>query len=973
MSKKEKQEILEEQEIEREAAEEETAEELETEKYRITILMNGEGDTEQLSNSVQSLVEQKNGFWEKIQLLVFLKERKNQNEYDEQKVYLQNMEAEEDHIQIVEYKDSIWKEYDTAIENIEAPYLMFMKAGDTVKPNTIIDACSSMRVFGEATDLAMMNCSYQGKKPEMGIGKLKGAEGATYNRYVRTLDTLDELGMIPDYWEAVIWKTEAAKEEKFDERHGFEIMEERMYRILDKKRTIGLLRNAIYSCASVSRRSTRGYENNLKAEYYLGALDAHWTLITEYYENKYHEIPLFVQCHLLYELINRLNVNKNQSNQHALNDAQLEEFWGLCKKWLQDIDDKLMIANVRVAKMPRHPYALQYLLLNLKYDNSPEMEYFIPDMRSVRKNMLAEVFLGKRGKKAIKRDPHYKYPVRIKVKGREMPYALQPRPVIDLVNYEDGYLIIDCSCPEYLREGNVRWSILLNNEPIPYTDTVRYKATKFFGIETYHAYTFQIRINTAELDKKNELRFALYSGDVRIIMPIYTGRFTSRISASLDNSYWCFGDYLMMFNVGKIKDKIHIRRRTPWMHLKREVKFLLEICSGRTRKPKMLKSRLQYWLTYPRYHRKNIWITFDKIYKGGDCGEYFYKYCVSRKDTDVVPIYLMNEDAPDMERLRKEGYKPTVYGTQKHRNLYLHAKMIFATHAGLYNFNGIAEDEIPYLQDLLIANAACIQHGLTVQDLAFNANRAFNNNKRYYCASKYEVRNLLQPRYGYDDPSVIRLTGIPRYDGLVNNDQKQILITPTWRSYIALPPDSKNNARPYSSVFKRTDYYAIYNNLISDKKLVETARKTGYKLIYLIHPAIAMQIEDFDVHEGVEIISALDVNYEKILTESSLMLTDYSGVQFDFAYMRKPVVYYHPAKLPPHYVEGGFFYDTQGFGEICTEHQELVDTLCAYMESGCALKQFYKERQDDFFAFSDHENCKRIFEDAYKWQKELPV
>lgn len=81
--------------------------------------------------------------------------------------------------------------------------------------------------------------------------------------------------MVPDYWEAIIWKTEAARQEKFDERHGFEIMEEKIYRILDKKRTIGMVHNATFLCASVSKRSARGNENNLKPEYYLDALDAH--------------------------------------------------------------------------------------------------------------------------------------------------------------------------------------------------------------------------------------------------------------------------------------------------------------------------------------------------------------------------------------------------------------------------------------------------------------------------------------------------------------------------------------------------------------------------------------------------------------------------------------------------------------------------------------------------------------------------
>ena len=262
----------------------------------------------------------------------------------------------------------------------------------------------------------------------------------------------------------------------------------------------------------------------------------------------------------------------------------------------------------------------------------------------------------------------------------------------------------------------------------------------------------------------------------------------------------------------------------------------------------------------------------------------------------------------------------------------------------------------------------CIQHGLSVQQLAQELNQVYNNTKRYYCASKYEIKNLEHPIYGYEDKSVLRLTGIPRYDGLINNDKRQILITPTWRAYISMPP-VMGQSRPYFPGFKETNYYKIYYNLLTDERLIQTARKTGYKLIYLLHPIISAQIVDYPNIENVEIIPASTANYEKILTESSLMLTDYSGVQFDFAYMRKPVVYYHPPKLPPHYKEGGFFYDSMGFGEICTEHDEMVNCLCEYMENDCKVKPFYLERQDDFFAYSDHNSCKRIYDDMIDYQK----
>ena len=52
------------------------------------------------------------------------------------------------------------------------------------------------------------------------------------------------------------------------------------------------------------------------------------------------------------------------------------------------------------------------------------------------------------------------------------------------------------------------------------------------------------------------------------------------------------------------------------------------------------------------------------------------------------------------------------------------------------------------------------------------------------------------------------------------------------------------------------------------------------------------------------------MSYEKILRESDLMITDYSGVQFDFAYMHKPVIYFHPDELPPSYDEGAYKYET---------------------------------------------------------------
>ena len=163
-----------------------------------------------------------------------------------------------------------------------------------------------------------------------------------------------------------------------------------------------------------------------------------------------------------------------------------------------------------------------------------------------------------------------------------------------------------------------------------------------------------------------------------------------------------------------------------------------------------------------------------------------------------------------------------------------------------------------------------------------------------------------------------------------------------------------------------------YNGLINAEKFIEHAKKNGYKIVYLLHPAMSSQLQDFEQHDGVEVVAATsDISYEKILTESSLMVTDYSGVQFDFAYMKKPLVYYHPEVLPPQYEEGGLIYETMGFGPICVNHEQIVDTLCKYMDNNCEMEPMYKERVEDFFEYDDHNNCERIYEKVIEFQNKF--
>lgn len=887
-------------------------------------------------------------------MIVLASEKLTEKKYLQIKSYLDSVH-EMVQSELITYEGTVWNGFEKGMSLVETPFLMMVREGDIYKKDSLKKALKYFETVQEETDAVAMRSFFLSSRsvPE----KLSRKN----DKNIYDLSEQSDISRMPMTYTALVFSTESVKNEKFDMRHGTEIWEEFVYRILDKKRKLGYVSTAIFVVNEPEKKNNVRNIYNTDKGWYLDTLKGHSLLMIEYYLKKYGEIPIFIQNRLLYNMKLRFIVNKSRNNKQILDEDEAKEFFELCRQVLQYIDDVLLISSRTFNDKLGLNYALQCMFLNTKYDSQAEIKYFL-DAASEEERLHLPV---------LKNQAYQSDVVRIQINGRKLPNFIVPKLTLDVANCDKKYLVLEFSAPDYLKRAELNFSVKFNNKCVELEETVRYAEVSYLGQKPIKRYTFRIRIPFKYMEKKNSLICCLEQEGHKLILPIKSGRYPARISSKYPYSYWCFGDYMMHFNrTKKSKCEIIIEKKTFLRHFGKESLFLINMLRPKYRARKAFLTRMLYWIMYPSYHKKNIWLTYDKLYKGGDCGEYFYKYMVSRKDSDVFPVYVINADAPDRKRLEKEGYEPLIYNSLKHRLIYLHSKMIFATHAGVYNYNAITAKELMFFQDLLNADATCIQHGLTVQYLAFNANRTYNNNKRYYCASKYEVNNLLNPDYGYDDPSVIRLTGIPRYDGLINNDQKQILITPTWRSYIALPQFDKNNTRPYSPDFKNTDYFKIYNELISDKRLVETARKTGYKLIYLIHPAVCQQRQDYTVHEGVEIVSALETDYEKILTESSLMVTDYSGVQFDFAYMRKPIVYYHPKELPPHYQEGGFFYDTQGFGEICERHEEIINYLCEYMENGCKLKPFYREREDDFFAYSDLNSCQRIFDDALEFQKE---
>lgn len=654
---------------------------------------------------------------------------------------------------------------------------------------------------------------------------------------------------------------------------------------------------------------------------------------------KFGNIPGFIQFYTIFAVSTRYLANMNNRNKRNMNEEELQEFIDSSRKVLQYVDNGFVLNKDKFTSLTFS-------------EEAAEMFYMIKHNGTFKDMPLANV--------------EGKDDVYLNCDNIFVSRLTNQRVGMHVIDYRDGKLIIDGSFRRVFDIDDIEIYAVFNGKKYLLTDTDRYSLTKYFGISAYKKFTFHLELPLNPDADKQSLSFYAKYRMTTIPLNLSFLHHWSKFTLKPKGAYWRFNDYVAYLDRNRT---IIINKASAFDTLKRELKFLPAVFAESKR---CFILRLQYWLTRPFFKNKKIWLMYDKLYKGGDSCEYLYRYCADKND-GISRYYVIDKNTSDYKRLKKDGLKPIKNRSFKHKMLFLNTDIALITNSNVFPFNGYSMDKSRFIRGLCNFPSMCLQHGLSVQKCAMAQQRIVDNTQMYFLASKYEYKNLSNHAYNYQDFDILKMTGIGRYDGLINKDKKQILLSPTWRMYNAMPvTTSEGEQRAYNPEFKTTTYYKIYNDLINNKKLIDTAKRTGYKIKYVLHPILSSQVDDFTPDPYVEVVSSVgDFNYETAFQESSLMVTDYSGVQFDFAYMKKPLVYFHPSQLPAHYEDGGFFYDTMGFGEICTESEQLVDLLCEYMENNCQMKEKYIKRVDDFYEFDDHNNCERIYKEILSYQQQV--
>ena len=358
--------------------------------------------------------------------------------------------------------------------------------------------------------------------------------------------------------------------------------------------------------------------------------------------------------------------------------------------------------------------------------------------------------------------------------------------------------------------------------------------------------------------------------------------------------------------------------------------------------------RLLYLILFPFYRNKKIWLFMDRRHQADDNAEHLYKYSIKQND-GIKKYYALCEDSNDFNRLKSLKNIVPFYSI-KQRLIYLFADKIISSHPDENILNPFWGKNIKYYSGLINSGKIFLQHGVTKDDISVWLKKYDKNLELLVTVSEIERNSFYEYKYNYAE-GIVQVLGFPRFDGLENiSDKKQILIMPSWR---------ENLSYTYKSQINKSEYFKKINSLINNEKLVNLAKKHGYAIIFKPHPKVYEFIDLFNKKE--EVIFDESTNYQELFNNSSILITDYSSVAFDFSYNKKPIVYYQYGD-DYNFKEGYFDYETMGFGEVTKYEDDLINIIEEYLINDCNMKEIYKKRVDNFYMFNDKNNCKRVYE-----------
>lgn len=189
------------------------------------------------------------------------------------------------------------------------------------------------------------------------------------------------------------------------------------------------------------------------------------------------------------------------------------------------------------------------------------------------------------------------------------------------------------------------------------------------------------------------------------------------------------------------------------------------------------------------------------------------------------------------------------------------------------------------------------------------------------------------------------VTGLPFYDRTKKNkDADKITIMLTWRSW------EYNILR---SNYKKSPYYQMVKSILDN-----IPKEYKDKVYVLPHPLILEQFKQTDLVNMIPNI----ISYDKILEETSLLITDYSSIAYSAFYRGSNVIFAWEQldECMKNYKSHLMLNKTNVFGDVSYEYKDINNLVkINYLKPQDKL---YIKRYKQIVEFDDNKNTDRLIE-----------
>lgn len=801
------------------------------------------------------------------------------------------------------------------LKHVEGQYVNFLDSDDLLSPNTVTAIHKFFELNGERTDVAAFPMYFfEGSTGEHALNY-------KFSKGNRVID-LDKEWHNPQLsMSSTFIKSEVLKEFCFDTRLAFAEDAQVMQKVLLKKCTLGVVKNAKY----MYRRRTLGemsaiQSGNYRPERYNPYMRYFQQETVDYCMNTVGYLPRFVQFTLMYDM--QWRFKQDEIPEGVLSEEEEQAYRQALVKMLYQIDDDVIMAQRNIFREHK------FYVISQKYDGN-----------------IAPV--------ARDNDVVFAFP------GGSVHKMSECRTCLEFLTPEESGILLEGSISIFCYPWE-NMDIYIRANGNCYLCTVEATKTRSvsLGKDIQQEYFFKCYV---PLDKEelNAIDVVLNLNGVNIPISAIAFRQFFPVDNKYANAYARRGDWVIwptrkgiqVISAAKanLKEMEWALRKEIW-----KTKKYGGWKAAVIRTAAMLISKLK---------RRPLWIISDRASAAGDNGEAFFRY-MRKSHPEIDSRFAICKDNPDYQRMKKIG--PVLdRNSLWYRVLVLACDRIISSQAEVEVYNPFWKHDSAYHDILCDKPFVFLQHGVTKDDLSSWLKRRNKNLAGFVTVAAPEYNSIIDGDYGYTDRQVWK-TGFPRFDRLYHDEKKQIAIMPTWRKYLMGSFDRVSGKWTVSANFCESTFFRFYDQLINHPRLLSALEQHGYTLALLPHPNLQEQIKLFTPNPMVTILGS-NTEYKKVFAESSLILTDYSSAIFDFAYLQKPVIYSQfdaeEFFAGDHmYVKGYFDYERDGFGEVESDLEGTVDRIIEYMENGCQLKDKYRERVDNFFLYHDQNNCQRVYE-----------